>query len=213
MFLLFNLISIILLAHEALVKILLIKFSESKLMYSIDWIVERISSFFLWFISLLWCQSVYSHWWYLVVLWGIGGFLLFNPKNCLLWNVQFPFWLIMKLLAIILTGRYVHSFSRALNWITRHNFIHRSFRVFNLIVWSLIVCFSNDCATNLLFWTWYSSSTVILLMKLIELSCKHIWLLRVYQRNYLSFSNILTLSFHSSGWKTRNDYWIYWSWL
>lgn len=43
----------------------------------------------------------------LAVHWRTEGFLLYKLESCHPWNVQFLFWLILKLLTTILTGRYV----------------------------------------------------------------------------------------------------------
>jgi hypothetical protein len=51
----------------------------------------------LWIYFYLWCFAVH---------WGTAGFPLYRLKNYLIWSVQFPFWLIMKLLTTILIGRY-----------------------------------------------------------------------------------------------------------
>lgn len=48
-----------------------------------------------------------SYLWFFAALWGTAGFPPYRLKNYLLWSVQFPFWLIMKLLTIILIGRYL----------------------------------------------------------------------------------------------------------
>ena len=48
-----------------------------------------------------------SYLWFFAALWGTAGFPPYRLKNYLLWSVQFPFWLIMKLLTIILIGRYI----------------------------------------------------------------------------------------------------------
>jgi hypothetical protein len=43
----------------------------------------------------------------IAVLWGTAGFPPYRLKSYLIWSVQFPFWLIMRLLTTILIGRYL----------------------------------------------------------------------------------------------------------